>query len=591
MNTEKGMGQGYPLKILISMVVVAACAFGCYQRFIIRYGTPFFVSMADAYSVAIRRLPFHPLPAGLQSGDKLDLRSMDMESRYAVMPRHDFAMGWGLPAENDYHLSVYRDSGRASIPLVPISMPASPMIRQISNWTDDIIIVLLSVMGMLVLWRGRGRAAAGFALMSLGALCGYALEFVPVHVFPAMIFIIVSNVCTLISGVGLYCLVEFTVGAKLSLRARWLWRVLFFTVLAAGALTSQIIGPVLFVTMGWTGLMVRPFLILWAISFLVPILMLYVSFRSVATDQRTKLRWMLWSGAAWAFAVLLEYSLASGVGIAVALVMGGFLYLLAMFGFLYSVLRHRAVDVSVFIDRTLVYGAVTALVVGILAATNSLVQHAALGTSASLLVQIAVPLALGIVLGQVRNFADKFVERVFFRRKYLAAKALRHFARHCSGYENAEELLQATVQIISQKLGIWGIVIYVRNGNQYTAVRRNGEVAYPDTVKADDAVFAAARSGATSMDLSEMHSLLGTDGYVFPIGAQTVLVCANRPGERYAADERKLLAYVARQIGVALNSINVRESLDFLRDLARGKFDLTAAREQAARLETSWLES
>jgi hypothetical protein len=105
------------------------------------------------------------------------------------------------------------------------------------------------------------------------------------------------------------------------------------------------------------------------------------------------------------------------------------MFVITMAGFLYAVLRHRVVDVSVFIDRTLVYGGMTALVVGILAAVNSLVEHAALGTNASLLVQVIVPLALGIVLSRVRLYLDRIVEQVFFRRKYLAEKALRRFAR------------------------------------------------------------------------------------------------------------------------------------------------------------------
>ncbi|MHB8405196.1 MAG: hypothetical protein ACYDCJ_07225 [Gammaproteobacteria bacterium] len=583
------MTHRYPLKILISLVVVAACAFGCYQRIVLGYSLPFIAETIDAHSVAIRRLPYYPLPTGLQSGDKLDLQAMSMRARYAVMPHQYFPTAIGLPAGQVYQLSVNRDHMAAfSIPVAAEVAPVSPFIRQLFRWISVVTFVLLSGMVMLVIWRGRGRAAAGFTLWLLGALCGSALEILHQDVFPGIAFMLVSNICSLLSNVGLYCLVESTVGATQSLRERWLWRGLFIAVLATGSLTSQIIGPVIFVTMGWTGLVMRPFQILWVISFLVPILMLFMSYRSVGTEPRLKLKWMLWSGVLWVFAILENYSKVAGI--AIALIAGGVLYLLAMLGFLYAVLRHRAVDVSIFIDHTLVYGSVTALVVGILAVTNSLVQHAALGTGASLLVQIIVPLALGIVLGQVRNFANKFVERVFFRRKYLAGKALRHFARHCGGYENAEELLNATAQIICQKLAVPGLVVYVRNGNQYI-LQRSGEAVYPETIKADDTVFAAARSGATSMDLSQIHSLLGADGYVFKMGAQAVMVCANRPGEHYASDERKLLAYVARQVGAALNSINVRESLDFVRAVASGKLGLAAAREQAAKLESSRLES
>jgi hypothetical protein len=553
------MTRHYPLKILISLIVVVGCTYGCYQRIVTIYGLPFFVSVAGAHSVVIRRLPFHPLPAGLQSKDKLDLRSMDMQSRYAVMPRHYFATGFGLPAETDYQFSVNRGNARAAVRITTIPIPASLLIRRLYRWISVVTFVLLSGMVLLVLWRGRGRAAAGFTLWSLGALCASALEIVPVDAFPATVFIVVSDICSLLSVLGLYCLVESTVGATLSSRARWWWRGLFIAVLATGTLTSQIIGPVLFVTMAWTGLVVRPLQVLWAITYLVPIMMLFLRYRSVGTTQSLKLKWMLWSGALWAFAVLVNYS--QTTGIAIALIMGGFLYLLAMFGFLYAVLRYRAVDVSVFIDHTLVYGSVTALVVGILALTNSLVQHAALGTSASLLVQIVVPLSLGIVLGQVRNYADVFVERVFFRRKYLAGKAIRYFARHCEGYDRVADLLSATTQIIHAKLNAPDVAVYVRNDGDYGIASSAGEQHYPANLSGNDPAVAAMRAGAKNIDLSDLESALGNDGYVFPMGAQAVLVCANRPGEHYAADERKLLAYVARQVGVFLQTLRVQEKI------------------------------
>ena len=228
---------------------------------------------------------------------------------------------------------------------------------------------------------------------------------------------------------------------------------------------------------------------------------------------------------------------------------------LATIGFLYAVLRHRAVDISVAIDRTLVYGSVTALVVGVLAAVQSVVQHAALGTSASVLLQIVVPLALGIVLGQVRSYADKIVERVFFRHKYLAEKALRLFAQSCGSYENSGELRTATVRKVHQKLNAVSVAIYERGDTQYLQTNYAGPAAYPQTVGIDDEAFAAVRAGQEDIDLSGLHSSVGTNGFVCAMGRQAVLVCANRPGEHYAADERKLLRNIALQVGAALDEI------------------------------------
>ncbi len=212
------------------------------------------------------------------------------------------------------------------------------------------------------------------------------------------------------------------------------------------------------------------------------------------------------------------------------------------------------------------------LVVGVLAAVNSLVEHAALGTNASLLLQVIVPLSLGIVLGRVRTYANRIVEQMFFRKKYLAAKALRRFARHCKGYENTQYLLAAAAQIIHEKLSTPGVALYLRKDGQYVAAAQQGDVAYPESVNTDDAAFAAARSGQKDIDLSELHSALSSDGYVFSMGAQAVLVCANRPGEHYAADEHKLLTYVAHQMGVALYALRMQAKAKLVDALASGEF-------------------
>jgi GAF domain len=261
--------------------------------------------------------------------------------------------------------------------------------------------------------------------------------------------------------------------------------------------------------------------------------------------------------------------------------------LLGVMGFLYAVLRHRVLDVSVVLDRTLVYGAITALVVGVLAAVNSLVEHAALGTSASLLLQVVVPLSLGIVLTRVRAYVDKLVERVFFRKKYLADKALKRFARLCSGFESADELMVTAITDIRQHIGARGVAIYERSGDAYVCVRQKGEVIYPQTVKIDDTAFVAARADQHDIDLSEFQSVLGSDGYVFPMAAhgelQEVLVCANRPGEHYAVDERQLLAHVAQQMGMALYALRMQAKAKLVEALVKAPVSSLAEVQMQAR--------
>lgn len=83
----------------------------------------------------------------------------------------------------------------------------------------------------------------------------------------------------------------------------------------------------------------------------------------------------------------------------------------------------------------------------------------------------------------------------------------------------------------------------------------------------------AARADQSDIDLSEFHSGLGTDGYVFPMAAHGemlyVLVCANRPGEHYPADERLLLAHLAHEMGMALYALRMKAKARIVEALAQ----------------------
>ncbi|HSC48234.1 MAG TPA: GAF domain-containing protein, partial [Gammaproteobacteria bacterium] len=224
----------------------------------------------------------------------------------------------------------------------------------------------------------------------------------------------------------------------------------------------------------------------------------------------------------------------------------------------------------------------------VIAAMNSLALKATLGEGTGLLLQIVVPLALGIVLTRVRAFLDRIVERVFFRKKYLADKALRRFAKLSGRYEHADELLAAAVTNIRQHLGAPGVAIYERRGDGYSCIRQEGDVAYPPQARIDDTAFVAARADQDDIELAELDSALGTDGNVFPMAAhgelQAVLVCANLPGVRYPADERALLAHVAHQMGTALYVLRMEAKAKVVDALARAPSSALSELQAQARM-------
>ena len=576
------MPRRYGLLVLLTVFVVIVCAYSSFMVFQ-PSGPPFSVNLVDAHTAVIEPIPGIPLPQALKAGDQIDLAATPRSARIA------FAIiyyGGTLPPGRTYEFVIRRGGTAITVPVTNVDISIGFGMRW-SEWAFLGFFVLLSGIALLALWRGRDRAAADLALWAIALLAGLACQAVPLDGMPGLSLLFGGLILVLLARVGFYMLAESMVGTTLTPRSRALWRGSFLLLLGVG-IVQAMGGPLVFVATGWAELLRPQYGVTWIASYLAPVALLFVSYRHAELVQRLRLRWMLWSSVVFVAGIFLANS--PILGFSARSITSNILFVAAMASFLYAVLRHRVVGVSVFIDRTLVYGGMTALVVGILAAVNSLVEHAALGTNASLLLQVIVPLALGIVLSRVRTYLDRIVEQVFFRRKYLAEKALRRFARHCGQFEQAGELLESTLREIRLRLNAHGVAVYTRQGEGYRRIRQAGNAPYPEDVKIDDLAFVAVRADNKNVDLTELHSALGSDGYVFPLGTRAVLVCANRPGEHYAADERRLLATVARQVGAALLAINAREDRDFVRSLARGTLDPATVRDQALRLETTWLE-
>ena len=397
------MLRRYPLLILLTMLVLLACAAGIWSQFQPAFTAPFTATLTDAHSVTVQALPGVPLPSGLETGDRLDLPAMDFSGRYLVLPLvNDDATYRGV--SGSYPLAVHRGDKRFTVPVTSVDLLAlSPtrLYAHLSIGSYLFNVLVFAVLALLVLWRGRERAAAGLALWVVANLLGVVAINLHFGGRLGMDLIMTAEVLYLLARIGLYLMVEFMVGTAFSTRVLWLWRGLFISVLIAGAV-PQIAGSALFLTVGWTGLLFPVWQGIWVMGYLIPVAMLFLSYRSAPTAARLRLRWMLWSGALWVIGIGI-FDLRP-FGLLGSNILGTLGNVLATIGFLYAVLRYRAVDVSVAIDRTLVYGSVTALVVGVLAAVQIVVQHAALGTSASVLLQIVVPLALGIVLGRLTEY-------------------------------------------------------------------------------------------------------------------------------------------------------------------------------------------
>ncbi len=547
----------YGLLILLTVAIVLAVTYAGVKIFQ-PSGMPFSVNVMNSHAAVIVPIPGIPLPRALDPGDRVDLAATPRSTRIAISRFVQFDDN--LPVGHTYEFAIRRGQANVMVPVTTVDTSTGTGSLW-SDWAFLCFVLLLGGMALLASWRGRDRAAAGLALWAIAFVVGLPGGSVPLDGRLGLSVQLGVDVLYLLARVGFYVMVESMAGTALTPRTRTLWRASFLLFLGAGVAVT-LGGPLVFVAYGWAEFMRSQYGFVLTASYLVPVALLFANYRHADGAQRLRLRWMLWSSLVFVASVFLDNT--PLLGFLASDITNTLMLPIAMAGFLYAVLRHRVVDVSVVLNRALVYAATTSLVLGLLALFESLIERSALGRGASLALEFVVPLALGAALSTVHRRIDAMVERFFFRRQYRTEAALRRFAEDCAFITHPEHLFELTVAEIVRHAGAPRVALYERTADGYVRVRQHGEPAVPAQVAVDDLAFVRLRARNAALDLSDARSALGDEGYAFPLMLRGnllgALVVGQRPGEHYAADERELLFHVAHEVGTALFALRAQES-------------------------------
>ena len=551
------MHRRFGLLILLTVVVVLAVTYAGIRTFN-PSGLPFSVDFVDAHTAVIEPIPGIGLPNALQPGDRVDLAATPRATRIALGRFAQFQDS--LPISGTYEFVIRRGQANVDVPVANVNTSAGTD-AQWSEWAFFFFVVLLGGMALLAAWRGRDRAAGGLALWAIAFVVGVAAGSVPVDGGLGLGAQLSIDILYLLARGGFYLMVEAMVGTAMSQRSRTLWRASFLLLLGAGAAVTPG-GLLIFVATGWAEFLRSQYGFVFTASYFVPVALLFANYRRADGSHRLRLRWMLWSSVVLVTSVLLDNT--PLLGFFTSEITNTLMLPIAMTGFLYAVLRHRVVDISVVLNRALVYAATTSLVLGLFALLESLIERTTLGRDANLLLELAVPLALGAGLSTVHRRIEATAERFIFRRQYRAETALRRFAQDCAFVTQPNNLFDLTVEQIARHAAAPRVALYERATDAYVCIRQRGEPALPAQIATDDLAFVTLRARAAVLDLDDTQSQLGRDGYAFPLMVRGsllgALVVGERAGEHYSADERELLFHVAHEVGMALFALRAQES-------------------------------
>ena len=156
-------------------------------------------------------------------------------------------------------------------------------------------------------------------------------------------------------------------------------------------------------------------------------------------EERQQLKWFTYAAALMIFGFPATLIL---IGIPAVILFGGdpiwdMGILVGVFGFLFfpiavgiGILRHRLYDIDLLINRTLVYGSLTVILVlaYVVAIVLSQGVFRALTGQGSQLAVVASTLAIAALFDPPRRRLQAFVDRRFYRGKYDARKTLEAFS-------------------------------------------------------------------------------------------------------------------------------------------------------------------
>lgn len=448
---------------------------------------------------------------------------------------------------------------------LPLQDRVDEIIYSIGQW-------LALALGVLVLVRGWGSLTA--LALSLGLL-GYSHEnVVPIWVTePATTILLqVANHVIALSGLGLLLLPAALYAERVrSPSRRW--------TIALGVIAALWTGMILLRL--WCDVSDASYPVVgdgaalfWLLLFALNFQGIYWSWRGrrdASAADRARFGTILvvtiaqiFNGLFFVTAGLLDIPGSATEGILFRIGLLLIINLLIPLSLAYAVLRHRVIDLGFAINRTIVYGSVSAILLASFGLIEWGIEHLLPEewVKVSAWIDAAAAVLVYLAFHRVHDAVEHRVEDVFFRKWRRNEEALRRFVATATHFDDEAILAAAFTNELSRFAGDIPVALYWRDtGSRDNSFRRvaGSWDSSPLALPGDDAVYALMRAEGQPLDLGETRGNL-PGVLALPMldhGALSGLVLMDLKGggALYRPDEITVLGGAAHDVGLALTAL------------------------------------
>jgi hypothetical protein len=285
----------------------------------------------------------------------------------------------------------------------------------------------------------------------------------------------------IIIGFSVFFILLFPTGRLPSRRWRWVtWLTVAFILVGAisGAFSSGPVdglGPIRnpLGIEGFSNVYNSLLFTMWATFLLVAAASsVFMRLRGAIGVERQQIKWFAYAAAATVMGLVLAYVIPEVIDVPPWFERIGYAILLSLIPAIpisigIAILRYRLYDIDLIINRTLVYGTLTAILAGVyfgvVTVTQTLLSTVTGQERLPQLVVVASTLLIAALFSPMRRQIQSFIDRRFYRRKYDARKTLEAFSAKLRNDSDLDALSDDLVGAVKETMQPAHVSLWLRS--------------------------------------------------------------------------------------------------------------------------------